>query len=255
MSRQTGLLRRSQAARRLYATERAYTDTQANSATVVQCVAWIRNQLDKPSCVGQSLAACVDALDPRAAGPRCSAVDLWTDARRRQGDLEGVHDGTRAEYGIESLLRRGWSPMVDGEDGRPEAEDAKLSSLAAELAAFDHRFTGAKHFAILGNRVQQTISALHAGFGVVFGTGVRDHYFSAPADVVLGLDYLGGDDNGHEQRVVGWVQERRAFLVQNSWGPGWGGCVVNGEALLGCALVSPEVIATAWDIDAIEVTR
>lgn len=255
MTRPTGLLPRRPETRRLYAAERAYGDTPQNLATVVQRVSGIRDQRAKPSCVGQALAACVDALDPRAHGVRCSAVDLWVDARRRQGDLEGVHDGTRAEYAIESLIHRGWSPRADGEDTRPEADDARLTSLSAELSAYDHRLTGARHYAITGNRVAQTIAALRAGLGVVVGTGTRPSYGSPPRDVVLGLEYLGGDDDGHEQRIVGWSENRRAFVAQNSWGAGWGGCVVDGVTYPGCALVSPEVIGAAWDVDAIEVSR
>ena len=255
MTRPTGLLPRRPETRRLYAAERSYGDTPANTATVVQRIACIRDQRAKPSCVGQALAACVDALDQRAYSVRCSAVDLWVDARRRQGDIEGVHDGTRAEYAIESLIHRGWSPRADGEDTRPEADDARLTSLSAELSAYDHRITGARHYAITGARVAQTIAALRAGLGVVVGTGTRPAYGAPPRDIVLGLDYLGGDDDGHEQRIAGWVESRRAFLIQNSWGASWGGCVVDGVAYPGCALVSPAVIGSAWDVDAIEVSH
>ena len=73
--RPTGLLPRRPETRRLYAAERAYGDTPSNLATVVQRVACIRDQHAKPSCVGQALAACIDALDPRAEHTRCSAVE------------------------------------------------------------------------------------------------------------------------------------------------------------------------------------
>lgn len=242
LMKSTGLLPRLSGKReemRTYASGPAFP-----VATVVQRIHVIHHQQAKPSCVGHALAACVEAKE----GRRVSAVDLWVDARRRQGDLEGVLDGTRAEYAIESLVARGVSPYVQGEDSRSTSEDDDLPSLDQELAATDNRLR-VTHRTIAGARSDKVIQALLQGHGVVFGTGVSERYNSPPPGVVLGPGYLGGEDNGHEQRIAGYDSKRDAFLVQNSWGQGWGGCVIDGVSLPGCVLVSRAVIESAWDVD------
>lgn len=255
MTRQTGLIQRTRTAKKAYA-GREFVCKGTGAGGVLQRIVSVRDQLAKPSCVGQALASCVDALDPRAARQQSSAVDLWVDARRRQGNLEEVKDGTRLEYALDSLVERGWSPYIEGEDSRPLKDDGRIDSLAGELAAFDHRSAGVEHFTIEQNRVRSIIDALSLGRGVVISTGTRPSYFTPPMQTVLGPDYLGGAENGHAQRVVGYDPQREAFIVLNSWGANWGGCVASfGVVLPGCVFVSHGVIESAWDIDVIDFSN
>lgn len=248
----TGLLpRRPETRDRLRAEARRECGTVRG--TVVQPIPFIRDQRGKPSCVGQAVAACVDAVMGKP--PWASAVDIWVDARRRQGNLEGILDGTRSEFAIESLIRRGWSSYVTGEDRRTSDKDDELPGLLRELQATDRRMLQLRHRCLFGDRSQQVIAALHAGHGVILSGGSRPAYHRPPKNTVLGLDYRSGASGGHCERIAGYDADRDAFLVQGSWGTLWTWCEVAGKRYEGCCLVSRGVIEEAWDVDVLEVVR
>lgn len=249
----TGLLPRRAETRAQYDAERRLNVRAIRRETIVQPIAWIRDQRSKPSCVGQAFAAGVDSV--LGEPPWASAVDLWRDARRRQANLEGIHDGTRAEYVIASLMKRGWSPYKAGEDRRPsEDDDNPKGSLADEMFAHDTRQVGAVHYAITRDRVAATIQALKAGYVVAGGWGLSEGFYKPKGDTVLGAENFMGQ-NGHEMRIAGYLEDRRAFLLQNSWGIYWTWCAIGTDVKAGCCLISEEALEAAWDIDAIEVKR
>jgi hypothetical protein len=221
--------------------------------TVVQPIAWVRDQLSKPSCCGQAFAAGVDALG-LSGPPWASAVDLWRDARRRQRNLENVLAGTRAEYVIESLIRRGWSPYKPSEDSRPMSDDDNAQgSLLDELKAHDTRQLGAVHYAIVSDRVDRTIDALRRGAVVCGGWGLREPFYTTKPGQVVSERNMNAMSNGHEMRIFAYDADREAFALQNSWGRFWCSAEINGIWYPGCCLISEEALEAAWDIDVIEL--
>ena len=251
---ETGLLPRRPETREMMASEHQLEfGEEVQRETVIQPISWIRDQQSKPSCVGQAFAAGVDAHIPEGQ-PFCSAVDLWRDARRRQGNLEGVLEGTRAEYVIASLIERGWSPFKEGEDARDiDLDDDETGSLADEMFAHDKRQTNVTNYDISRNRVDQTIVALQRGYVVGGGWGLADKFFRPPPDTILDPSFMNTNTNGHEMRIVAYFADLRAFLLQNSWSPFWTWCVVNGVTYRGCCLISEESVEVAWDLDAVEI--
>lgn len=249
--RPTGLLRRLPG-HQLFASSRfvgMVTDGAASRRTL-QRVLRIHDQGAKPSCVGQSHAAGIESV----LGVPVSSVDIWTDARRRQGALDNPLAGTRSEFAILSLMRRGISPYVAGEDRRSVDDDIRLSGLDAELGADDRRQLGATHYGITPGYLDGLASALEQGMVVTLESGCKPAYFTAPFDVVLGTDYRSGDDDGHSERIYGRVPERKAWAVQGSWGESFGGWRdSDGTVHRGCVLVSDKVIEAAWNIDAIKI--
>lgn len=253
MQMSTGLLpRREETREMMAANHQLEIGEDVKDETIIQPIAWIRNQLIKPSCVGQTFAGGVDTkIEP--GKPWCSAVDLWRDARRRQDNLEGVLDGTRAEYVIASLIERGWSPYKDGEDARDiDEDDNETGSLADEMFAHDKRQTNVVNYDISRDRKKQTIIALNRGYVVGGGWGLADDFGRAKFNEILQANRMNTNRSGHEMRIVGYVAELRAFLIQNSWG-NWAGCEVNGVRYPGCCLISEEALEAAWDIDAVEI--
>lgn len=247
-----GLLPRQESTRQRYAATCAYAHFASAPKTVMQRISWVRNQLQKPSCVGHAFAAGIDGALGRP--PWASAVELWRDARRRQGNLEGILDGTRAEYVIESIVRRGWSPFQPGEDSRSSRDDDNpKGKLSDELFAYDKRQTRALHYSITKDRVAAVIDALSKGFVVCGGWGLQDKFMAPPARKMLDASYFGGL-SGHEMRIVGYDAEQNGFLVQNSWGPFWSSARFNGIVEEGCCLIGEDALLAAWDIDVIEVT-
>lgn len=230
------------------------------SGSVVQKIAFVRNQQAKPSCVGQSVASCVDAVIASDAFP-VSAVHIWIDARRRQNDLEGALDGTRVEYALASIVNRGVDRYSSIEDVQDTSLDVELPTLMAELEADAHRLQ-VNHYAIVDNRSTQVRQALQAGHGVVMCTGVGGAYFDiafnkVATPVELDPSYITA---GHAQRVFAYFDDLGLFGVVNSWGQTWGGFALSGTSTgtpalyNGCVLVEPAVIENAWDIDVFDLT-
>jgi len=236
---------------------------------MLQPVAWLRDQLGKPSCVGQAVMGRRDALV--GSPPWGSAVDLWTDARRRHGALSDPASGTYTEAAFDSLIHRGTSRYKDGEDARPVEQDTQLDDLSGELEAGDTKIPESwEHYQIkVGFVAANSIDALKRNLLVVFGTGVRDPFFSLGADEVVTTKHLGGGANGHEQGIVGYHAPRGLFIGQGSWGIGFAGITLpsdiddeeiaalfpcaQGRFLPGCFWLEAEVLEQAWDVDVLRV--
>ncbi len=248
-----------------------------DSDPIVQSIAWIRDQRVNPSCAGQAPAAIIDAA--RLFLPWASAVSIWREARRRQGRIEQIDLGTRFEYVISGLVHRGWDPYVLGEDG--DLVEAGLGAppagddLQDELFADDKRGVGMRRYRISAGELDAVDAALiNPTLGVMIGTGTRDAYHAyqgdpSKPDAILTTDHLGGDRDGHGQRVFArvWQDGRRIYGIQGSWGPdgavvlatpparatGWGGIhLPDGRWAPGCCWVDERVLREAWDIHVIE---
>lgn len=210
--------------------------------------------------------------DALVSGPPWgSAVDAWTDARRRDGTLARADYGTYAESVFESLIHRGTSQYIEGEDARPTTEDTRDDDLSGELQAADKRIPETwEHKQIVGTRTPQVIDALGRDRVNVFGTGCRDPFFSLGRDEVVTTKHLGGDQNGHEQGIVGYVASRGLLIGQGSWSESFAGitlpdeisdeeiallfpCAI-GRFLQGCFWMEPDVLEASWDVDVLQVT-
>lgn len=227
--------------------------------TVMQKVAFVRNQQAKPSCVGQAVASCVDSKNLGAEFPLASATQLWIDARRRQGNLEGCLDGTRVEYALDSLKERGVGTYTSEDDTQDIIDDGRIPSLMKELEADTHR-VNVSHYILEENRSERVRQALQAGQCVVLCTGVSYDYGDMGFNQVVTPRDL--DPNmytrGHAQRVFAYFDDVGLFGVVNSWGVTWGGFAMNSTeahgVFKGCVLVEPACIEQAWDIDVFDVT-
>lgn len=266
-----GLRKRSDDRRALLAASRPYHLNTFPLATVLQPVFRLHDQAQKGSCVGQTYTSGVE----HHVNLALSAVDLWTDARRRQGDLANALAGTDSEHAIDSLMLRGVSRYVPGEDQRDWGEDQRIPALQQELDADRRRIAvTAQHRTIVSDRTVQLCDALQRNYACGFGAGVRDPYMAIGRNAVAGPECWGGDA-GHEQRPIGFAapgdarfpaQWQGCFIVLNSWG-GWGGLVLpcnvmltSGATLLAgtllgqCVLVPASVFESLiWDADALAI--
>lgn len=265
-----GLIRRPEFVRDRLASAAPYEpETKGAAKTILQPVIRIRNQRRKPSCVGHAIHGRRDSL---VGGPPFgSAVDLWTDARRRDGNLGRADEGTYSHSAYESLVQRGTSSEIEGEDSRPVEEDTRIDTLTGELEAADHRIPETWEYKqISGSICPQVIDALERGLLVVFGAGVRGIFQTLARDEVVTTEHLGGNEYGHEQGIFGYVASRGLFLSQGSWGENFAGITLPDDIpieeienlfpcaysrfLPGCFWLEPEVIEQAWDVDVLRVT-
>jgi hypothetical protein len=242
--------------------------------TVFQDVHRIHRQPMKGSCVGEALTGRIES----SLNVDLSGVGLWTDARRRQGDLLDADTGTDFDHAIASLIHRGVESYVPGEETRSVEEDTQLAELSQELQADDRKFSiDVERFSIpcSGTALSTIADALANRMAVVFGAGVRYAYETLGKDEIATPDMLNSPSNGHEQGIVaviagddrGFPEEQRGtFLIQNSWDVTWGGYTLPvsvrcadgtrlpaGTVFPGCVLATRETIIGLWDIDAFQI--
>ena len=94
-------------------------------------------------------------------------------------------------------------------------------------------------------------SALCEGYPVVIGFSLTDAFYNISGDFVYQSQhpYRGSTQGaailplGHAVVIVGYINDYNAFIIENSWGSGWG---YNGYALLPYAVISD--IQEAWVI-------
>jgi hypothetical protein len=232
----------------------------AAAGMVQQQIARIIDQGSLPACVGCAMCAGVEAV--LGIPPHRSWVRIWTDARRRDGELHDPDRGTWFSSAIESVTKRGLDSEEPGEWSRVE-ELTEPDDLDSEMAAYDRRQVGTERWRATAGDLDAVNDALSRGLLVAIATGVKDPYFDffstrrSPddTDVVLTNDALGGYANGHEQRIVAieTVDGRRRWVIQNSWGHSGGCHLPDGSFAPGCAKVDDSVLRNAWDIDCIRI--
>ena len=260
--RATGLRRATERQQMVAARYVGASPTRAVSYPVQQPIARIIDQGSLGACVG--CAMCAGAEAALGIPPRLSWVRLWTDARRRDGNISGNDDGTWFASAIQSAMLRGFDPE-EFDEWNDVTEQTEPDDIDSELAAYDTRQTEAEHWRCDDGNLEAVDDALERGFAVGIATGVRDPYFdffSSPRsellpELVLGTASLGGSSNGHEQRIVGveYVAGVRQYFIQNSWGLNGGCHLSDGTFALGCARVSENVVKSAWDVDVIRISK
>lgn len=225
-----------------------------------QKIELLRNQWQWPSCIGQGFTSCTDYLTRRSnpKAPLASAIDLWRDARWRQGKLERVV-GTRPEYAIESLIKRGFSEYQNGEDLDDVVEPpTEIDDMGDELNAASHRLPEgfAHQLSYPGSSAVATVvTALQDGCAVVkccgVGSAYANYYASRDADVVVfGPNDAGAYGPGHCERVFGYqkVGSSYQFAIAGSWGAGFGGIRCGDVWVPGAAWVNEKSLEACWDI-------
>jgi len=224
---------------------------------------WLRNQESFGSCVGQAIAGAVETQVGDT--PRLSGVSIWREARRLQGEIEQIDEGTRVEWGIAAIEDRGYSdPWHPGED-HSEVEAGKGATvagddLADELAAYGTVSHSIEHRTIWGYGDALTSllqAALLEDRGIVIATGLRDPFFELVADEVATLEHIGGDRNGHAMLLCGWRTEsdgKLEFMIRNSWN-GWGGATVAGQFRPGLFWCSSEAVNAMWEWHSLRVIK
>ena len=236
----------------------------------VHPIYWIGSQPKFPDCVGETCSEIVGAAFP-ADSPRPSGVSIWREARRRQGEIEIIDEGTRLEYAFEGLVMRGWDPYRPGE----ETDDVEAGKGAApagddlgdEMFAYDKRLNqNVQRFRILGvgsDILDQVVEVLRRGptWGLGVGMFLADKFFDVVGDPngpddALDESFFAGDKNGHAMRPAG-MRVRNGeleILLQNHWTVAWGGCrLPDGTWQPGCVWVSGKALVGANDIHALQV--
>lgn len=166
---------------------------------------------------------------------------------------EGTHISLAAEairlYGI---------PAEEPRPGRPVEEAWPWSDALSDLctppswmamrAAYVHKISKWAKIKSTGTqRVSDVIANLAAMNPVQIGFDVGDSWFAyQPGEILQEEKSVKG---GHAVLIVGWDPSRTAFLIENSWGSGWGDdgfCLVDAEVVAGLTAYDLVAYSGGW---------
>jgi hypothetical protein len=201
----------------------------------------ILDQQNEGACTGFGLAAVVNFLQaergrrervsPRMLFEMAKHHDQWPgqgyDYSSSRGAMKGWH-----KNGVCSEAAWPYDPKKPGfltEARQQEALEVRLGA----------------YYRIMPRRTE-----LHAALnevGAVYASAAIHEGWDEPARGVIAYDPSVAAGSGHAFAIVGYTA--RGFLVQNSWGPAWGGFRVGGKKLKGVALwLYDDFEKNVWDL-------
>lgn len=228
---------------------------------VVQPILRIRDQPELPNCVGESSAAAFHA----ATGYDASGRDVWREAQFQEAKTFDPTDGALLEYAVQGMIERGLRPYRPGEE---YDTSSALETWVEGEEAWDMRQLGMVHQRVDVSDLESLYVALASGSAVFDGGGVTSKFMGrtlAKANTPADLDELGGDRNGHAQRIAAYwlgatlngVKVGDIILYQGSWSEDFAGCYVpeldaNGNVARmvlrrGCFWAKTRTFAQRWD--------
>ena len=182
----------------------------------------IRDQHDSPACTGFALAAVIDQGCRQMFGddnpPRVSARMLYEMARLHDELPDSVQPGATLRGCLKGFFHNGVFALTE-ELQKTEFPpiDAPLWRLTTDLVRLAREISLGAYFR-LDHIVNDYHSAIHEAGALVVSARICDGWIK-PKEGVIGS---GGQTRGHHAfAVVGYDQ--MGFLIQNSWGPHWGG--------------------------------
>lgn len=184
----------------------------------------IENQAQAGSCVGNSVVGALEFLQIRNGRPYTdlSRLFVYYNSRLMHGEAD-QDNGTyiRIAFGTLSSLgtcsEKTWPYDLNNLFIRP--------SWGSYREAYPHKITSyyritATHGAALVDAIKRALRAQHV---VVFGMIVDDDYIMVGSDGVIAMPKQKRlNPGGHAQVIVGYDDNKRHWIVRNSWGTGWG---------------------------------
>ena len=196
---------------------------------------YIENQERTNSCVGNAIASAAECmLESKNRFVNLSRMFIYYNAREPIAKLfsKPIEDvGSNIRFAIGETTKLGiatediWPFVVSRVNEKPTAEaytdgalrkTKRYESLGqSEPAAKPQRF------------IREAKVALAAGYPIIFGMGITSNFYGINSDDPNqyndfaqrgSLEWAGG----HALAIVGYDDEKECFLIENSWGTGWG---------------------------------
>ena len=184
----------------------------------------VEDQSKAGSCVGNSVVGALEFLQIRNGLPYTdlSRLFVYYNSRLQHGDTD-KDEGTYIRLAFGTLTTLGtcsektWPYDLNNLFIRP--------SWGAYREAYPHKITS--YYRITATGGQELIDAikraLQAQHVVVFGMIVDQDYINAPGDGVIAMPKPNRvSAGGHAQVIVGYDDNKRRWIVRNSWGIWWG---------------------------------
>jgi hypothetical protein len=196
----------------------------------------VKNQLETSACTGFSLSLVVEYLlrkSGREPAPDISPYMLYSMARRYDefpgsrdegSSLRGALKGWYNHGACAEALWRTGLKMPPAPKAAPD--DWWLDAVRRPLGAYyriDKKQLTDIHAALNEVGIVYASTDTHTGWDAGDGGGGRGAWKSPPAsfaDDIFVIPPHEGGDGGHAIALIGYNED--GFLLQNSWGPGWG---------------------------------
>lgn len=206
---------------------------QALPDQVINCdaVPEILDQGREGACTGFALAASINyLLHQRGSKLRVSPRMLYELARRYDNWPGEDYEGSSARGAMKAWVRHGVCSRAswpDSKTGPYHLEEAiAKEALRAPGGAYyrvKHREVRDMHAALNEVGILYVTLMVHSGWGRPGPQTVTLKYTSGARKRSLGLPVIarsGRADGGHAVAIVGYTEQ--GFIIQNSWGAGWG---------------------------------
>ncbi|MGE3640115.1 MAG: C1 family peptidase [Pirellulales bacterium] len=200
---------------------------------VVSCesVPQILNQGREGACTGFALAAVVNfQLNRRNLPGQVSPRMLYEMARRYDEWPGEEYEGSSARGAMIGWARHGVCQLTDW-----PIEKQGSQHFTPDIAAKAARVPGGAFYRVMHRQVRDMHAAL-AELGILYCTLMVHRGWGQPSGKAVNLEYVdsgnvrrrslpvierqGNADGGHAVAIVGYTYE--GFIIQNSWGDGWG---------------------------------
>jgi hypothetical protein len=202
----------------------------------------VLDQQQEGACTGFGLAAVINYLNRERRDKVCVSPRMLFEMGKRFDQWPGEN----YDYGSARGAMKGWHksgacpdklwPYVPKKPGA-FTEAAKRAALNYPLGAY--------------YRILPRVTDLHAALNevsVVFASAATHHGWDrVDKKGIIPYSETIPSDSGHAFAIIGYTE--RGFIIQNSWGKGWGGFAAKGRKYGGTALwLYDDFEQNAWDL-------
>jgi C1A family cysteine protease len=178
------------------------------------------DQLELESCVANAVAGALELLEKRATNRARRISRLFVYYNARAGEHDPAHDaGATIRGGVTALRKHGacaettWPYVEKRVLDRPDAhayEEAKRLRISEALR--------------VAIELDTMRACIAAGFPFIFGVKLYESFDDGGNHGHVPLPDPPNDKRagGHTMLAVGYDDEKRTFIVRNSWGSDWG---------------------------------
>lgn len=175
----------------------------------------VYDQGELGSCTGNGVAGCVQFLEHSFMPSR---LFIYYNERVMEGD-PSEDCGAQIHDGVKVVATQGCCSEIEW-----PYDIAKFSDKPSDQCYQDALKDLVKNYYSLTNIIDIK-NCLHEGFPVVFGTTVFESFESPVVEkngVIPMPKYHEEEVGGHCMVIVGYDDNKKYFIVRNSWGSAWG---------------------------------
>ncbi|MFQ5935631.1 MAG: C1 family peptidase [Acidiferrobacterales bacterium] len=188
----------------------------------------IRDQRREGACTGFGLAAVIDYLNQsRGVDEPISARMLYEMAKRHDRWPGEDYEGSSARGAMKGWHKNGVAPEI-----RWPYKPREPGYLTAERQQLALRYPLGAYYRVMPRRAD-----FHAALNevpAIFATAAVHKGWERPRHGIIEYDQSQMVSGGHAFAILGYNDE--GFIIQNSWGPTWGGLTLAGTHYEGLAI-------------------